>query len=200
MERGTVIRKIWLSLLLASAAAPTALAGGFYLEVSAPGADRGAYPPGTVLLVKPFGCHQPSAAALSATAEGVIDGRRKSLPLELREVEKGLYAIRQQWPAEGLWVVVIHGAYRGADRGVLVRLAADGRVPLEEGATPRLKQASVVNTQRKVRPAEIDAALGSGGDRPAKAAIGAISTLGVGVAAASCIAVLGLSAWRSSRH
>ncbi|MEJ7615656.1 MAG: hypothetical protein WKF30_01475 [Pyrinomonadaceae bacterium] len=156
------INATWIAIcVLLTSAAGVALAGGFYLEVEAPRtSDAAKYPTGTMLLVRPVGCHDPSAAAISATAEGIVEGQRKSIALELKESEKGVYALTRQWPTEGRWVLAINGAYRGAERGVLVRLDAGNLVQPEEKASAGEHQRTAIKTEpRKLTSADIDKAL-----------------------------------------
>jgi hypothetical protein len=116
----------------------SAFAGGFQLSVETPSASSDPQMKEVVLVARTYGCHQPADAKLSATAEGLVNGARKSVALELRSIGSGVYAIKQQWPAEGNWVLAITGAYNGMTSSVLVELGHNGRVlpgtRLEEGA------------------------------------------------------------------
>ena len=117
-----------LSSALLLAIATPALAGGFQLSVETPTGSTDPQLRDVVLIARTFGCHQPADAKLSATAEGFVDGNRKSLPLELRSIGSGVYAIKQQWPSEGKWVLALTGAYNGMTSSVLVELGPNGRV------------------------------------------------------------------------
>ena len=139
------------------AAAITLTAGGFYLSLEKPAnADT---PPtkDAVLLVTPYGCHQPEDALISATAEGFVKGRRETIKLQLHPASKGSYAIKQQWPTEGVWLVAVRGSYLGAHRAVLLELASDGTVKIEKAATgndPRVR-----NLARGLTATDIDTSL-----------------------------------------
>lgn len=52
-----------------------AFSGGFQLSVE-PGKNKN-----EAWVVKTFGCHNPSDATISGTAEGIINGERKSVSL-----------------------------------------------------------------------------------------------------------------------
>ena len=82
----------------------SAYAGGFQLGVQATPSDY-THVKDAVLLVRTYGCHTPADANVTATAEGIVNGRRTSIPLELLPDEKGVYAITQQWQSEGTWVL-----------------------------------------------------------------------------------------------
>jgi hypothetical protein len=136
------------------AAVTASLAGGFYLKVSAPakGDDWGA-----VLLVKPYGCHKPSDADVSATAEGVVGGKRQTIKLDLTLRPAGDYAIRRQWPDQGTWVVAITGKYMGATRSALVTLATGKKAPGTK------KDLQIRLFERALTAEEVTAAIDSAG-------------------------------------
>lgn len=150
-----------LSTALLLTIASPALAGGFQLSIETPsGGDPELKD--AVLIVRTFGCHQPADAKLSASAEGLINGNRKSLPLELRSIGSGVYALKQQWPSEGHWVLALTGAYNGMTSSVLVELGANGKVlpgtRLEEG---NLKGVHARGVRRVWLAEDIDSALRS---------------------------------------
>ncbi len=109
-------------------AVPVALAGGFYIAVEAPTSSTDPQLKDAVVLVRPYGCHTPTDASLSATAEGLVDGRRQSIPLQLTLASTGVYAVKRQWPTEGVWVLAISGKYLNATSSALVELGPKGKV------------------------------------------------------------------------
>jgi hypothetical protein len=118
---------------------PLALAwgGGFYLVVQ--NKDAG-------LTVEAQGCQDYSHARITGQAEGIVNGKRQSMSLELTPTEKpGTYAVRKQWPAEGKWVLVFSGTSGERHTYTLVDPAAGER-------NPRM-------TMRPVTAEEIEAAL-----------------------------------------
>jgi hypothetical protein len=151
-----------LSGALVLAIASPALAGGFQLSVETPTGSTDAQLKDAVLIARTYGCHQPADAKLSATAEGFVGGSRKSLPLELRSIGSGVYAIKRQWPSEGTWVLALTGAYNGMTSSVLVELGPNGNVHpdtrLQEGS---LKGVHAKGARRTWAAQEIDAALRS---------------------------------------
>jgi len=81
-------------------------AGGFYLQLGNPEAHAEAKKAGAVLMIRATGCHDPATATLTATAVGVVDGKRQSIPLKLTKLSgAGEFALTQQWPKEGKWVI-----------------------------------------------------------------------------------------------
>jgi hypothetical protein len=96
------MRTTIVTLMLACAG--RVFAGGFWLQVGNPEANPAAGKMGAVATIKAVGCHEP------ATAVGVVNGERRSIPLELKALgEPGTWALAQQWPSEGKWVIQLVG-------------------------------------------------------------------------------------------
>jgi hypothetical protein len=138
-------------LALTAGTALAAYAGGFWISIQNPSTLKDAAAKNAVVLVRADGCHNPAEANITATAEGLVNGVRRSIPLKLEPVSQpATFAITRQWPAEGVWVLNLTGTYLGRDAGALVRI------------TPgKFEKESARLFQRKVTAAEIDAALRS---------------------------------------
>ena len=138
----------------------TGLAGGFQLSVETPSGAATGQLKDAVLLVRTFGCHTPADARVSATAEGVVNGERRSLPLEVAYDSTGVYALKRQWPSEGSWVLAITGEYNSFTSTLIVDLGPNGNVHpgtrLEPGSR---KGTHALVMPRKATTAEIDSAL-----------------------------------------
>ena len=95
------------TLLVAMAAVAGQLfAGGFYLQLGNPEANPEAKKANAVLVIKATGCHDPATATLTATAVGVVNGKRQSIPLQVTKLSGiGEFALTQQWPKDGKWVI-----------------------------------------------------------------------------------------------
>jgi hypothetical protein len=79
------------------------------------------------MAVRVEGCDQPGSAHVTATAEGLVNGVRRSLPVTLRPGEQpGAYAVLESWPNEGLWVLNFSASYRDLKAGALVPVEATG--------------------------------------------------------------------------
>jgi hypothetical protein len=101
-------------------AAHTAFAGGFFLTLGTP--VKGAF-----VTVRADGCHEPEKAQISATAEGLVDGQRRSVALKLRAMPSpGVYAVPRDWPAEGAWVVRIVAMDKGRSTGAVIPVLPGG--------------------------------------------------------------------------
>ena len=148
----------------------TTFAGGFQLSVEVPSATSAHKSKDAVLFVGTYGCHKPTDATISAAAEGVVNGERRSLPLELVYESTGVYAVKQQWPSEGSWILAITGEYNGMTSTLIVDLAAKGKVHADTRLEPGNRKGPHARMiQRKPTTAEIDSAI--------KAAAGNISKL-----------------------
>ena len=79
-----------------------------------------------VLVVRTIACSEPASARITGTAEGLVNGVRRSIALKLDPLEKpGVYAVSEQWPA-GRWVLSLVGTCRDHTAGALVPLAKTG--------------------------------------------------------------------------
>ena len=82
------------------------------------------------LVVHAFHHGQPMAFPVSGTAEGLVNGQRRSINLEFTQASRtGEFALRKQWPDQGTWTLVI-GALQGPGDRVtaIVDLGAVGQV------------------------------------------------------------------------
>src|SRR6266566_2175481 len=67
---------------------------------------------------------------VTGTAEGMVNGERRSLKLEFAETAReGVHALKRTWPKEGTWTLVIQ-ANQGPDDAAtaVVDLGPDGEV------------------------------------------------------------------------
>ncbi len=102
------MRKTIVTLLLACAG--QLLAGGFYLQLGNPEANAEARKLNAAVVIKAAGCHDPATATVTATAIGVVNGQRRTIPLEVKAMGgAGEFALTQQWPKEGKWVIQLVG-------------------------------------------------------------------------------------------
>lgn len=79
--------------------AGNALAGGQQVAVEVA-------PDGQSLLVRTYRCGTPAEIVVTGTAEGLVDGQRRTLDLKLTSTRQpGVFAVARQWPAQGAWVL-----------------------------------------------------------------------------------------------
>jgi hypothetical protein len=123
MRNGNAIRPAGAAIL---ALAAQLYAGGFYLQTGNPDSPE-ARKMNAVLTVKVAGCHDPASAVVTATAIGLVKGERRSIPLRLSSLsDPGTFAISQQWPKEGRWVIQLSGRSDGAVTTTLVSAGPAG--------------------------------------------------------------------------
>jgi hypothetical protein len=96
------------AFVIAFGAAISLAAGGFALQIGRPSANQEAQAKNALLVVRGYACVAPEKTTLSAVAEGLVNGRRKSIPLKLIPLSgESTYAVTRQWPAQGKWVITL---------------------------------------------------------------------------------------------
>jgi Tol biopolymer transport system component len=136
-------RLVW-SVVVLGGLAQSAWAGGQQVTAQ-PSAD------GKSVVVRTYRCGTPSSFTVVGTAEGVVDGARKTIPLAIaRAGEEGVFTVARQWPADGKWVLVfsVEGGH-----------AVSALVELEPGAAIRVARQTM--THGKPTPAAVHIALAS---------------------------------------
>jgi hypothetical protein len=102
-------------------------AGGFFLTLGNPEANPEARRLNAVLTIQAAGCHDPAAAAVTATAIGTVNGERREIPLKLEKLSgAGMFALTQQWPKEGRWVLRLVGKNGEQYTNTLVAAGPEG--------------------------------------------------------------------------
>jgi hypothetical protein len=82
--------------------------GGFALRVDQVSTSPEARAQHAVLLAHITACVSPEKTSVTATAEGVVNGKRTTIPLHVvRLAEPGAFAVAREWPHEGDWVIKI---------------------------------------------------------------------------------------------
>jgi hypothetical protein len=100
------VRTKILGLAATLGAAVSLMAGAFVLQIGKPSANPEAQAKNAVLVVRGVACVEQSKTTVTGTAEGIVNGRHESLPLMLIPLSaQSTYAVTQQWPAEGNWVL-----------------------------------------------------------------------------------------------
>jgi hypothetical protein len=90
-------------------------------------ASRGAF-----LLVHAFHHGTPVNFPVAGTAEGLVNGERRTVSLEFKNTSRpGVYALHKQWSDDGIWTLVVgvtqgEGEYNTVK--AVVELGANGKV------------------------------------------------------------------------
>ncbi len=102
-------------------------AGGFFLTLGNPAASHDPAAKDAVMIVRPDGCHEPQKAIVRGTAEGLINGKRVSVPLHMVALSQpGMYAVKREWPAEGNWVLRLEAQDGDRHTSAIVKVHAGG--------------------------------------------------------------------------
>ncbi len=80
------------------------------------------------------GCDAPGRVQVSGTAEGLVDGARQSISLNLIPVDpvEGVYAALQQWPDRGRWVLQLNGSCPGPKASASTLVPMNGSTFIRE--------------------------------------------------------------------
>jgi hypothetical protein len=104
-----------------------------------------------VFALRTEGCADPTKAQISGTAEGLVNGARRSLVLHVMAASKpGVYAVEQNWPLGGVWVVSLRGNCAGENAGAIVPIGSKGVIRESAKFFPRPATESEVDTALKV--------------------------------------------------
>jgi len=121
----TSIRTLALGIALTTALASLAHAGGSSARVEGPFKD-GSY------AVRTAECGVAAPLSVTASAEGVVNGERKSLPISLKATkQKGVYRFTHTWPADGTWLVRLT-LNNGHGPATLAAISSDGKLGQNE--------------------------------------------------------------------
>ena len=119
-----------LVVLLAAIAAQATAGTFFRLEVGPPvAAGTDAKIKKAVLVVRPRLCDDEASVRITGTAEGIVNGMRQSVSLNLVTLPTpGVHAVQRQWPDDGQWVLHLNGRCpaTGATSSTIVPLTKAG--------------------------------------------------------------------------
>jgi hypothetical protein len=213
MTYGTTVSRLALGCaLLVPLLASSAVAGGPpWISVELPGDPTNPASRGAVVLIHAYSCGGPTPSPVTATAEGMVNGERRTVPLTLKPAgATGVYAVTKQWPSEGAWVLTFTMSV-GGEVSTLVTLGPDGGADSADASGMKsaadVHGASVQVVRRKVTAAEVDSVLraaATGGHqaladaRPARPT--GLLVGGVGAAALVVGSAAGIAVVRRRRH
>ena len=157
--RRSLLRSFAFVTALSLCAFSTALAGPPWIAIEYPAnpfdrTSRDAY-----LTVRTYHHGDLTSKTVSGTAEGMVNGKRQSMPLDIRAgSQPGMYVVRWQKPAIGRWVLVINSGYQGVtDATAVVEISATGTVASVSVPTRAIGNGWI--SPRPVAAAEIDGLL-----------------------------------------
>jgi hypothetical protein len=110
---------------MAALAALSTYGGGFYLQLGNPDASAEARAAKAVVTLLATGCHEPGKAEITGVA--ISKSNRQSIPLKVTKLSRpGMFAVAQQWPAEGTWVLQFTARNDGAVTSAIVTAGPEG--------------------------------------------------------------------------
>jgi hypothetical protein len=120
-------RQVIITSALTMALGASAYSGNVLrLELSDPTASTDPAAKGAIAVARAVGCGEPSKVIVTATAEGLVNGERKSIPLEAVALSTpGSYAFKGNVPAEGYWVLSAAGSYKDLNSGAVAPISAN---------------------------------------------------------------------------
>lgn len=102
------------------------------------------------LAVRLENCADVSKASLSGSAEGLVDGERKSVALQIAAGSTpGVYGVNESWPQGGAWVVNLTATCGGAKAGAIVPFRGTAFVRESVKLFPRFATAGEVEVSLK---------------------------------------------------
>ena len=126
-----------------------ALAQGFTFAIGNPVASQDFRFKSAAFALRTEGCAEPAKSQINGTAEGIVKGERRSVVLRVMSASKpGVYAVEQNWPPDGEWVVSLRGTCAGQSAGAIIPMGPKGFI-----------RESSKFLARPATDAEIDAAL-----------------------------------------
>jgi hypothetical protein len=100
------MRKVLIAVLATGFAAAPIFAGALTLQADDPTTNSEAVAKNAVVLAHTTACVSPEKTVITAAAEGIVDGKRVTLPLKvIRLSQPGAFAVAREWPGGGAWVV-----------------------------------------------------------------------------------------------
>jgi len=149
--RHRIVLGVGRAVVMATWIASSAMAQDFSLQVGPPVAGQGQPAKSSLLVVRPGGCADPATAQITATAEGIVDGARRSVPLRLSALQApGVHAVPKDVAGRGVWVINLVGTCAGKAVGAIVSLV---------GSNPEYRREAVKYFPHPATPSEIDASL-----------------------------------------
>jgi hypothetical protein len=120
--RGAVVAAASIAL---TAASPSF--GPPWISIETPPNPFDAATRGSFLIVHTFHHGNAVASGVTGTAEGIVRGERKSVSLKFDTTSRpGSYALRKQWPSDGVWMLVINTGGQAQGVTALVDIETTG--------------------------------------------------------------------------
>ena len=155
------------AVALVAAAPSSHLSGPPWISIEYPANPLDASTRGAYLLVHAFHHQIPTSSPVRGTAEGLVNGDRRSVVLRFDSTSRpGVYALRKQWSDDGVWSLVISVVpHEDNIAEALVELGPDGGISSVRVPTRRERDWTI---PRAITAQEIEQSLQSRTPRPAQ--------------------------------
>jgi len=142
-----------------SALASPAFAGPPWISAEFPANPHDTSTRGAFLLVHTYHHGTPTQFPLTGTAEGLVNGRRQTVRLEIVATSKpGVYAVRFKPQGGGAWVLAFNLGGNEDGAGMIVAVGKDGQ-PTTAQVPSRTAEGGRWIVPRSLTPQDIDSAL-----------------------------------------
>jgi hypothetical protein len=122
----------WLSIVPLIAVTAFVKLGPPWISIEYPANPYDSGSRGAYLLVHAFHHGTPVSFPISGTAEGIVNGTRRTVSLEFNTTARpGVYALNKQWSDEGVWTLVVavtQGKGEFDTASAIIELGANGQV------------------------------------------------------------------------
>ena len=134
-------------------------AGPPWISLEMPANPHQASTRGAFFLVHTYHHGTPIQFPLSGTAEGILNGRRQSMKLEIVATDKpGVYAVRYSPATQGVWVLVVNMGEGNDGAGMMVTLGKQGQIAAVQVPSREAEGGRWI-VPRKITREDVDAAL-----------------------------------------
>jgi hypothetical protein len=145
-----LMRSLFRVVLPVFAAAALAHAEGFTFIIGSPVAAQEYQMKSAAFVFRAEGCAEPMKPDVTATAEGLVKGARRTVVLKIQPGSKpNIFAIFQSWGNEGDWIVNLKGSCASLNAGALVPIGPKGFVRESAKFFPRPATDAEVNASLK---------------------------------------------------
>lgn len=152
-----------LALPLGWSVSPPEPAGAPWISLEAPANPMDPATRDAAFVVHAYYHESPAAFPVSGTAEGLVDGQRRTIELDVRPTSRsGVYAVQPNWPDDGHWVLKLTTNRDDSAVTLIAALGPNGGLgeePFFHGQTTSLALSSIRVVTGPVSADRVDTAL-----------------------------------------
>lgn len=103
----------------------------------------------SVFAVRLEQCEDTAKSQITGTAEGIVNGARKSVPVQLASASPNVFLVQETWTGEGAWVVILKATCADAKAGAIVAISRGGFIRESTKTFSRFATAAEVDASLK---------------------------------------------------